>query len=115
VWLVARDVEPQDRCRYEIGGEGPPSEQLSPKKARDPLIGLQAKRSKMDGRRVVGVRFSFDTLMVRQYLVVAARKQRAAPRGPLVPTEFLDPLGIIFRVSIRVLPRYLSCDGIDFN
>lgn len=33
----------------------------------------------------------------------------------VVSTEFLDPLGIIFRVSIRVLPRYLSCDGIDFN
>ncbi len=33
----------------------------------------------------------------------------------IVPTEFLDPLRIIFRVSIRVLLRYFPCDGINFN
>jgi len=33
----------------------------------------------------------------------------------VVSTEFLDPLRIILRVSIRVLLRYFPCDGIDFN
>jgi len=33
----------------------------------------------------------------------------------VVSTEFLDPLRIVFRVSIRVFFRYFSCDGIDFN
>jgi hypothetical protein len=33
----------------------------------------------------------------------------------IVSTEFLHPLRIVFRVSIRVLLRYFSRDGIDFN
>jgi hypothetical protein len=33
----------------------------------------------------------------------------------VVSTEFLDPLRIVFWVSIRVLLRYFPCDGIDFN
>jgi hypothetical protein len=33
----------------------------------------------------------------------------------VVSTESLHPLRIIFRVSLRVLLRYLPSDGIDFN
>jgi hypothetical protein len=33
----------------------------------------------------------------------------------VVSTEFLNPLRIIFRVSIRVLLRHFSRDGINFH